>query len=114
MPHQSSLYSRLKSLTPRARSLSYELQVSDAHRRRGLGRHLMRLLEQLGSALGASKVMLTVLKRNTAAVDFYKRVCGYQEDEISPGRYAQDATAVYEILSKPCTRPASPSATGAY
>ena len=43
--------------------------------------------------------MLTVLKHNTSAVDFYTRKLGYTPDAISPSRCEQ-LDADHEILSK--------------
>ena len=48
--------------------------------------------------------MLTVLKNNTAALQFYARM-GYAVDASSPSRCDEDAP--YEILSKAVTRGAA-------
>ena len=51
---------------------SYELQVSKDAQQRGIGRMLMQLLSHIGGKWGMRKVMLTALKRNTAALRFYQ------------------------------------------
>lgn len=51
---------------------SYELQVSKNAQKRGLGKKLTQQLADIGSKWGMQKVMLTALKRNTAAIGFYK------------------------------------------
>ncbi|KAJ3077577.1 ndufv1NADH dehydrogenase flavoprotein subunit 1 [Quaeritorhiza haematococci] len=50
----------------------YELQMENRAQRKGLGRHLMHLMESLGRKWGMQKGMLTVFKENTAAMSFYK------------------------------------------
>ena len=42
---------------------SYELQIAEGHRGKGLARVLMGCLRSLGQAFGMDKVMLTVFKR---------------------------------------------------
>jgi ribosomal protein S18 acetylase RimI-like enzyme len=51
---------------------SYELQVSKDAQQRGLGKTLTQQLSNIGSKWGMRKVMLTALKRNTAALRFYQ------------------------------------------
>jgi ribosomal protein S18 acetylase RimI-like enzyme len=77
----------------------YELQAEAAARRRGLGKRLMQLAELIARRHALQAVMLTVLKHNTAAVDFYTRKLGYAVDASSPSRCG-DADASHEILSK--------------
>jgi ribosomal protein S18 acetylase RimI-like enzyme len=62
---------------------SYEVQISEAVRRQGLGRAFMETLENLGNEYGMQKVMLTVFADNAAAVQFYRKL-GYINDPISP------------------------------
>ncbi|KAF7970599.1 hypothetical protein HWV62_23615 [Athelia sp. TMB] len=52
----------------------YELQVADGSRKCGLGNALMQKLGSIGSRWGMRKIMLTVLKENTAATLFYKSI----------------------------------------
>ena len=47
----------------RADRTSYELQVADGHRGKGLARTLMRCLRSLADAFALEKVMLTVFER---------------------------------------------------
>ena len=77
----------------------YELQAEAAARRRGLGKRLMQLAELIARRHALQAVMLTVLKHNAAAVDFYTRKLGYAVDASSPSRCG-DADASHEILSK--------------
>ncbi|KAH9898042.1 acyl-CoA N-acyltransferase [Cubamyces lactineus] len=51
----------------------YELQVSAPFRGSGLGRFIVEKLITIGKHWGMDKVMLTVLKSNTAARRFYAR-----------------------------------------
>ncbi|KIM85267.1 hypothetical protein PILCRDRAFT_817267 [Piloderma croceum F 1598] len=86
----------------------YELQVSKAAQQRGLGKILMQSLVDIGHKWGMRKVMLTVLKRNTAAIKFYQSA-GFTMDPISPEYQSDDDDEWvdeddegydYEILSK--------------
>lgn len=82
----------------------FELQLSDTVQRRGLGKHLMCVLELVARQQRMHKVVLTVLKGNRAAVEFYLRL-RYEIDEDSPSRCG-DPDQPYEILSKVVNRPA--------
>jgi len=85
----------------------YELQVSKDAQQRGIGRILMQLLSNIGGKWGMRKVMLTVLKRNTAAIGFY-RSAGFTVDPTSPEYQSEDSDEWvddddeydYQILSK--------------
>ena len=59
---------------------------------------MMMALEATAKHVGLSKVMLTVFKTNTNAMDFYLRKMGYTIDPSSPSLCGQKAQ--YEILSK--------------
>ncbi|KAH9847356.1 acyl-CoA N-acyltransferase [Lenzites betulinus] len=61
----------------------YELQVSEAYRNAGLGRFFVEKLTTIGKHWGMSKIMLTVLKSNAAARQFYGKT-GFEVDPISP------------------------------
>ncbi|EPQ60753.1 hypothetical protein GLOTRDRAFT_135380 [Gloeophyllum trabeum ATCC 11539] len=65
----------------------YELQVSRAAQRHGLGKHLMQQVYNVGQRWRMQKVMLTVLKANVAANRFYESQ-GFVIDPTSPG-YAE-------------------------
>jgi N-alpha-acetyltransferase 40 len=58
---------------------SYELQLHSSLRRCGIGRQFVHVLEQLGSKLRLSKVMLTVFSSNISALSFYTKL-GYSID----------------------------------
>ncbi|KAK0233188.1 acyl-CoA N-acyltransferase [Armillaria fumosa] len=73
----------------------YELQVSNASRRSGLGRKLMDFLGSIGRSWRMQKIMLTVFEANDAALAFYFAL-GFVVDEISPDT---DDDADYKILS---------------
>ena len=78
----------------------YELQVAAAGRRHGLGKHMMQICELMARKNAMKKVMLTVFKKNVAAVKFYTKKMKYQIDEISPSLSDEDFSQSYEILSK--------------
>jgi len=76
----------------------YEIQVADGYRRQGLGRRLMKVVEQIAHAMGLPKIMLTVFKRNKEALQFYRDKLRYEIDACSPSQHG--ASEDYEILSK--------------
>jgi len=76
----------------------YELQVTDEWQRSGVGRHLMAVLLAIGGHFRAHKVMLTVFKCNTIAMDFYRKALQYRIDRSSPSRCPSMSTTDYEIL----------------
>jgi len=51
----------------------------------------------MGLAFHMHKVMLTVFKQNTIAMDFYTKALNYRIDRSSPSRF--QTIADYEILS---------------
>ena len=80
----------------------YELQIAEAYRRLGIGRHLMALSENLvthvspqihapntihvceqARELNLECLVLTCLKENTAGLHFYSTL-GYTADRTSP------------------------------
>jgi len=77
----------------------YEIQVAPAHRRRGLGRRLMAVVESVARAVDLPCVMLTVFQKNEAALQFYQKKLGYQIDPSSPSQHGE-LVEDYEILSK--------------
>jgi GNAT superfamily N-acetyltransferase len=52
----------------------YEIHLLPSMRGCGLGRHLMRLMEQIGRKVGLDKAMLTVFLRNEGGMKFYERI----------------------------------------
>jgi len=78
----------------------YELQIEEAYRRRGLGQHLMAVLEALAEKFKMNKVTLTCLKGNEAATTFYRDRCGFKVDAMSPDRADPSDIKCYDILSK--------------
>lgn len=78
-------------------NFSYELQIDDAYRNKGLGEHLMKALESLAKVWELERVVLTLLTNNEGATRFYKNRLGYFLDEMSPDKNEETA---YEILSK--------------
>lgn len=79
----------------------YELQVSPAVQKLGLGKKLMTLVELLALRTRMTKVLLTVFHHNAGALGFYRKN-GYAVDESSPSNFAgeEGAACDYEILSK--------------
>lgn len=76
----------------------YELQVEEEFRRIGIGRYLMNILETLAEKFRMKKVILTTLKKNIAASEFYTKVLKFSIDKNSPSCFDQEVD--YEILSK--------------
>ncbi|EHY52246.1 N alpha-acetyl-transferase [Exophiala dermatitidis] len=81
----------------------YEIHFTPEWQGRGLGRELMKTVEDIGQRVGVSKAMLTVFKANSRAVRWYHDL-GYREDDFSPGpRVLRNGTVKepsYIILSK--------------
>ncbi|KAL8893380.1 MAG: hypothetical protein Q9192_005325 [Flavoplaca navasiana] len=81
----------------------YELHLAQAVQRRGLGKHLMSLMETVGTNARVEKSMLTVFVENDTALKFYGRL-GYTKDDYSPEpRKLRNGTVkmpTYVILSK--------------
>ncbi|KAI4230946.1 MAG: hypothetical protein LQ349_005921 [Xanthoria aureola] len=81
----------------------YELHLSPAVQRQGLGKHLMTLMETVGVNAQVEKSMLTVFVENAIALKFYEGL-GYAEDDYSPEpRKMRNGTVkmpTYVILSK--------------
>jgi GNAT superfamily N-acetyltransferase len=82
----------------------YELHLQERYQGKGLGKCLMRLMEDIGREAGVEKAMLTVFRANEAARGFYETL-GYVEDAFSPrpkilrGGIVKESD--YIILSKP-------------
>ncbi|XP_023242968.1 N-alpha-acetyltransferase 40-like [Centruroides sculpturatus] len=77
----------------------YEIQIETDIQRKGVGKHLINLLCKIGAMTEMKKVVLTVLKHNKLAYNFYTRICGFKIDASSPDKTEE---ACYEILSKEC------------
>ena len=81
----------------------YELQVAPSAKRKGLGKHMMCLLEMIARKYGMKFVMLTVFTENSGGMEFYRNL-KYIVDETSPqfNDLGQDekSAATYQILSK--------------
>ncbi|KAJ7181733.1 acyl-CoA N-acyltransferase [Mycena crocata] len=78
----------------------YDLQVSKASQRHGLGRALMNRLSKIGADFRLDKIMLTVFKANPKALTFYANL-GFEVDPDSPD---DDDEEDYKILCKNCKR----------
>ncbi|KOX70417.1 N-alpha-acetyltransferase 40 [Melipona quadrifasciata] len=74
----------------------YEIQLESAVRRKGLGHFMMSALESMASKNKMRKVILTVLKHNPSAMQFFYSL-GYKIDKTSPSTSDQ---LDYIILSK--------------
>merc|ERR1712203_562104 len=70
---------------------SYEIQLEECVRRKGLGKFMMKVLEL--------KMMLTVFKHNDVATKFFKDVLKYEVDETCPYDTVYEQFD-YEILSR--------------
>ncbi|XP_017877824.1 N-alpha-acetyltransferase 40 [Ceratina calcarata] len=74
----------------------YEIQLESSVRRKGLGQFMMTALECMAANNKMRKVVLTVLKHNPSAIQFFYSV-GYKMDKTSPPASEQ---VDYIILSK--------------
>lgn len=74
----------------------YEMQIEKSSQRQGLGKFMMNALEMCAKHWDMEKVVLTVLKNNPIAGEFFRKV-GFILDETSPDVLEK---ADYEILSK--------------
>ncbi|KAI5803789.1 GNAT family acetyltransferase Nat4 [Geopyxis carbonaria] len=81
----------------------YELQFAEGWCGHGLGKKMLRLVEEYGRNVGLRKCMLTVCVENVGAMRFYIRE-GYEEDAISPcsklNRRGEMTEPDYKIMSK--------------
>ncbi|GAV05627.1 hypothetical protein RvY_15727 [Ramazzottius varieornatus] len=75
----------------------YELQVEAQYRSEQIGKRIMAVLEALSQQWKMKKVVLTVLRHNPRAIDFYLHA-GYTFDETSP---THDEPEPHFIFSKP-------------
>lgn len=73
---------------------SYELQIDEGYRSKGVGEHLMKALEKMAKIWNMERIVLTLLTNNEGAIRFYKRL-EYTLDETSP-----DDEPAYDIMSK--------------
>lgn len=80
----------------------YELQLEPAVQRKGLGKFMAKVLELIAFKNKMRKVVLTVLKHNQAALDFYQSL-KYVIDETCPEDSFEEQFC-YFILSKPNKR----------
>jgi ribosomal protein S18 acetylase RimI-like enzyme len=79
----------------------YELQVSEKHRRKGLGKGLLQLAEALAKETAMDGVCLTALKGNIPAMKFYQKL-EYVAASFDPSvMFPQDADKFgYVIFTK--------------
>jgi len=73
----------------------YEVHVSEIHRRKGIGKFLLSLAEQLSRKWKMDRLMLTVLLVNTAALHHYAKF-GFVIDASSPNER-------HDLFSSPTT-----------
>lgn len=76
----------------------YEIQVSAECSGQGLGTALMSAVMGAAPSVGLNKVVLTALKSNPRALQFYKDRLGFEMDETDPSTCGDSVD--YEILSK--------------
>ncbi|KAL8707789.1 MAG: hypothetical protein Q9220_007241 [cf. Caloplaca sp. 1 TL-2023] len=81
----------------------YEVHLAPQLQRKGIGKHFMSMMEEVGKRAGVEKSMLTVFVENQDALAFYGRL-GYSKDEYSPEprtlRNGKIKMPTYVILSK--------------
>ena len=73
----------------------YEIQIAKRAQGRGLGKYIMRIIEDIAKANAINTIMLTVFSTNKHARMLYESI-GYTKDKSSP-----DSETGYIILSKP-------------
>jgi ribosomal protein S18 acetylase RimI-like enzyme len=73
----------------------YEIQIAKRAQGRGLGKYIMRIIEDIAKTNAISTIMLTVFSTNKHARMLYESI-GYSKDKSSP-----DPETGYIILSKP-------------
>ena len=88
----------------------YELQLTSAVQRKGLGQRMMKMCELLAMKLNLKGVMLTTFKNNPAATAFYSKL-KYENSPISPSWVNPLAASEYsyEIMQKIFCKDASAS-----
>ena len=81
----------------------YEIHLAPSLQKKGLGKRLFRLYEEIGRNVGVGQAMLSVFRSNKISLRFYKKL-GYEEDEFSPKpkrlRNGVTKESDYMILSK--------------
>eukprot|EP00250_Pteridium_aquilinum_P002363 c12560_g1_i1 orf=378-1052(-) len=80
----------------------YEIQLEKVVQGKGVGKFLMQLLELIARKNSMKAIMLTIQKRNAAAMNFYISKLSYKISSISPSRVdpLEHADCTYEILCK--------------
>ncbi|XP_015791202.1 N-alpha-acetyltransferase 40 [Tetranychus urticae] len=76
----------------------YELQIEADYQRKGLGAWLMDVLSAFCIKFEFPKLMLTCLKHNRQAMNFYRNNREFMIDRRSPSKCGENTC--YEILSK--------------
>jgi len=84
----------------------YEIQMPKVVQGKGLGRHLMDTLVDIGARFKMNKVMITCFRHNIDAFKFYEKL-GYILDICSPSRCGEEKS--YEIMNLRIKANASPS-----
>lgn len=74
----------------------YEIQVAEKHRGKNLGSSLLNCLKSISGHVGTIKILLTCLKLNTKALQFYEKN-GFKIDSNSPSACGFEES--YELLS---------------
>ena len=74
----------------------YEIQVAKEQQSQGVGKHLMRVLREIGSRFKMYKVMLTCFKHNETTLSWYQSL-GYTPDVCSPEKSGMNVS--YFIMS---------------
>merc|ERR1719431_1903862 len=77
----------------------YEIQVETSHRRKGLGKFMMKVLEMLTLKADMLKLMATIFKKDKREVAFFKEALKFEVDETSFVDTVHEQFE-YEILSR--------------
>ena len=87
----------------------YEVQLVADMQRRGLGKHIMQVMELVARKNGMKWIMLTVLHTNVGAQEFYTKKLKYTVDEtVRPNvwHYDEDGLPSYTPVRRaPCPNP---------
>ncbi|CAH8621037.1 unnamed protein product [Dicrocoelium dendriticum] len=76
----------------------YEIQLRNEFRGLSIGRHLISALTLIANCFKMRRIMLTVFKFNTKALDFFFK-CGFEIDKSDPSHFDGNPVVDYHILS---------------
>ncbi|OQR78651.1 N-alpha-acetyltransferase 40-like [Tropilaelaps mercedesae] len=78
----------------------YEIQLTEEVQRRGIGAHLMDILYKLAERFRMKKILLTVFKHNSRALNFYTKKLKFRTDSTDPKENHKDYTILFKKVEK--------------